>query len=58
MELSSFAVQLDSLFYYVNDIPFEEKGISIRVQNMVQLAAAHGEPMKSCFTYGSYNAAH
>ncbi|WP_349730213.1 class I SAM-dependent methyltransferase [Peribacillus frigoritolerans] len=39
------------VFDYADDKLFEEKGISNRVHNMVQLASASGEPMKSCFTY-------
>lgn len=37
---------------YANDRLFKEKGMSNRVQNMVQMATASGEPMKSCFTFG------
>ena len=36
---------------YADDKLFLEKGVSNRVQNMVQMASASGEPMKSCFTY-------
>lgn len=39
------------VFDYADDKLFEEKGMSNRVQNMVQMALASGEPMKSCFTY-------
>ncbi|MFJ7849976.1 class I SAM-dependent methyltransferase [Peribacillus sp. NPDC097224] len=39
------------VFDYADDNLFEEKGLSNRVQNMVQMASASGEPMKSCFTY-------
>jgi len=39
------------VFDYADDKLFEEKGVSNRVQNMVQMASASGEPMKSCFTY-------
>ncbi|MDQ0859671.1 methyltransferase (TIGR00027 family) [Bacillus sp. V2I10] len=39
------------VFDYADDKLFEEKGMSDRVQNMVQMASASGEPMKSCFTY-------
>ncbi|WP_318509090.1 class I SAM-dependent methyltransferase [Bacillus sp. T3] len=39
------------VFDYADEKLFEEKGFSNRVQNMVQMAAATGEPMKSCFTY-------
>jgi len=36
---------------YADEKLFEEKGISNRVDNMVKMAVASGEPMKSCFTY-------
>ncbi|MGY0694981.1 class I SAM-dependent methyltransferase [Virgibacillus sp. FSP13] len=39
------------VFDYADDKLFEEKGLSNRVQNMVQMASASGEPMKSCFIY-------
>lgn len=39
------------VFDYADERLFEEKGISGRVENMVKMAAASGEPMKSCFTY-------
>jgi len=39
------------VFDYAGDTLFEEKGMSNRVQSMVQMASASGEPMKSCFTY-------
>lgn len=39
------------VFDYADDNLFKEKGMSNRVQNMVQMASASGEPMKSCFTY-------
>ncbi|MFF2855412.1 class I SAM-dependent methyltransferase [Peribacillus sp. NPDC058002] len=39
------------VFDYADDKLFEEKGMSNRVQNMVQMASASGESMKSCFTY-------
>ncbi|WP_077595827.1 class I SAM-dependent methyltransferase [Oceanobacillus kimchii] len=39
------------VFDYADDKLFEEKGMSDRVQNMVQMASASGETMKSCFTY-------
>lgn len=39
------------VFDYADDKLFEEKGMSNRVQHMVQMASASGEPMKSCFTY-------
>lgn len=36
---------------YADENLFKEKGISDRVSHMVKMAAASGEPMKSCFTY-------
>ncbi|AWB46075.1 SAM-dependent methyltransferase [Paenibacillus sp. CAA11] len=39
------------VFDYADEKLFEEKGISNRVENMVKMASASGEPMKSCFTY-------
>ncbi|WP_257347097.1 class I SAM-dependent methyltransferase [Pseudalkalibacillus decolorationis] len=36
---------------YADEKLFEEKGMSNRVENMVKMASASGEPMKSCFTY-------
>ncbi|UPW81468.1 class I SAM-dependent methyltransferase [Lysinibacillus sp. Ag94] len=36
---------------YADEKLFNEQGISNRVDNMVKMAAASGEPMKSCFTY-------
>lgn len=39
------------VFDYADDNLFEAKGMSNRVQNMVQMASASGEPMRSCFTY-------
>ncbi|MGE7947992.1 class I SAM-dependent methyltransferase [Lysinibacillus sp. NPDC093688] len=36
---------------YADEKLFEEKDISNRVDNTVKMAAASGEPMKSCFTY-------
>lgn len=39
------------VFDYADENLFKEKGLSNRVQNMVQLASGSGEPMKSCFTY-------
>ncbi|MFL0504815.1 class I SAM-dependent methyltransferase [Ureibacillus sp. 179-F W5.1 NHS] len=39
------------VFDYADEKLFEEKGVSNRVQNMVQMALASGEPMKSCFSY-------
>lgn len=39
------------VFDYADETLFEEKGRSNRVENMVKMASASGEPMKSCFTY-------
>lgn len=39
------------VFDYADEKLFEEKGISNRVENMVKMAAASGEPMKSCYSY-------
>lgn len=39
------------VFDYADEQLFEEKGLSGRVEKMVQMAAASGEPMKSCFAY-------
>ncbi|MED4732343.1 class I SAM-dependent methyltransferase [Aneurinibacillus migulanus] len=39
------------VFDYADEKLFEEKGLSNRVENMVKMAAASGEPMKSCFSY-------
>lgn len=39
------------VFDYADETLFEEKGLSNRVENMVKMASAGGEPMKSCFTY-------
>jgi methyltransferase (TIGR00027 family) len=39
------------VFDYADDRLFSEQGRSNRVQNMVHMAAAGGEPMKSCFSY-------
>lgn len=36
---------------YADENLFVEKGMSNRVENMVKMAAASGEPMKSSFTY-------
>ncbi len=36
---------------YADENLFKAQGISNRVDNMVKMAAASGEPMKSCFTY-------
>ncbi|MDF1509569.1 class I SAM-dependent methyltransferase [Robertmurraya sp. DFI.2.37] len=39
------------VFDYADEQLFKVKGISNRVENMVKMAAASGEPMKSCFKY-------
>ncbi|MEC1262272.1 class I SAM-dependent methyltransferase [Bacillus swezeyi] len=39
------------VFDYADENLFKEKGISNRVENMVKMAAASGEPMKSCYSY-------
>src|SRR5699024_3482484 len=39
------------VFDYADEKLFEEKGISNRVENMVKMASASGESMKSNFTY-------
>ncbi|RJS59310.1 class I SAM-dependent methyltransferase [Bacillus sp. PK3_68] len=39
------------VFDYADEKLFKEKGLSNRVANMVEMAAASGEPMKSCFSY-------
>ncbi|MGE7910533.1 class I SAM-dependent methyltransferase [Lysinibacillus xylanilyticus] len=39
------------VFDFADEKLFKEQGISNRVDNMVKMAAASGEPMKSCFTY-------
>ena len=39
------------VFDYADEKLFEEKGMSNRVENMVKMALASGEPMKSSFTY-------
>nr|WP_106779536.1 class I SAM-dependent methyltransferase [Lysinibacillus timonensis] len=39
------------VFDYADEKLFEEKGMSNRVQNMLHMTSASGEPMKSCFTY-------
>ncbi|WP_112180293.1 class I SAM-dependent methyltransferase [Paraliobacillus zengyii] len=39
------------VFDYADEKLFVEKGISNRVENMVKMASASGEPMKSSFTY-------
>ncbi|WP_175639370.1 class I SAM-dependent methyltransferase [Metabacillus schmidteae] len=39
------------VFDYADEKLFKEKGMSNRVENMVKMASAGGEPMKSSFTY-------
>jgi O-methyltransferase involved in polyketide biosynthesis len=39
------------VFDYADEGLFTEQGLSGRVEKMVQMAAAGGEPMKSCFLY-------
>ncbi|WP_299093828.1 class I SAM-dependent methyltransferase [uncultured Metabacillus sp.] len=39
------------VFDYGDETLFHEKGLYNRVVNMVKMAAASGEPMKSCFSY-------
>ncbi|MGV7098985.1 class I SAM-dependent methyltransferase [Bacillus subtilis] len=39
------------VFDYAAETLFTAKGTSNRVEHMVKMAAASGEPMKSCFTY-------
>lgn len=39
------------VFDYADETLFETKGRSNRVENMVKMAAASGEPMKSCFSF-------
>ncbi|MFT8320136.1 MAG: class I SAM-dependent methyltransferase [Bacillus sp. (in: firmicutes)] len=39
------------IFDYGDEHLFTEKGRSNRVENMVKMASAGGEPMKSCFSY-------
>ncbi|MGP7817652.1 class I SAM-dependent methyltransferase [Niallia sp. 01092] len=39
------------VFDYGDEHLFTEKGLSNRVENMVKMALAGGEPMKSCFSY-------
>lgn len=39
------------VFDYADESLFTAKGLSNRVENMVKMAAASGEPMKSCFSY-------
>ncbi|WYQ41536.1 class I SAM-dependent methyltransferase [Bacillus sp. FSL W7-1321] len=58
-ELSSLLAHLFALvptgssivFDYADETLFEAKGVSNRVENMVKMAAASGEPMKSCYSY-------
>lgn len=39
------------VFDYADENLFTKKGLSNRVENMVKMAEASGEPMKSCYTY-------
>ncbi|MEN2765634.1 class I SAM-dependent methyltransferase [Ornithinibacillus xuwenensis] len=39
------------VFDYADETLFEKKGLHNRVSNMVKMASASHEPMKSCFTY-------
>lgn len=39
------------VFDYADETLFTAKGTSNRVEHLVKMAAASGEPMKSCFTY-------
>ncbi|MDQ0172554.1 class I SAM-dependent methyltransferase [Paenibacillus tundrae] len=39
------------VFDYPDEHLFEEKGISNRVQNMIQMAAVGGESIQACYTY-------
>lgn len=39
------------VFDFADETLFQEKGVSNRVDNMVKMASASGEPMKSAFTY-------
>ncbi|KMY54390.1 SAM-dependent methyltransferase [Bacillus sp. FJAT-27231] len=39
------------VFDYADETLFHEKGLSNRVENMLQMVAVSGEPMKSCFSY-------
>ncbi|MCM3716420.1 class I SAM-dependent methyltransferase [Halalkalibacter oceani] len=39
------------VFDYADERLFKEKGLSNRVENMVKMAAAGGEPMKACFSF-------
>ena len=39
------------VFDYADETLFDVKGKSNRVENMVKMALASGEPMKSCFSY-------
>ncbi|MFD2923932.1 class I SAM-dependent methyltransferase [Halobacillus naozhouensis] len=58
-EISSLMVHLFNkvpsgssvVFDYGDETLFTEKGLSNRVENMVKMATASGEPMKSCFSY-------
>lgn len=53
--IKNFFAQVPSgssiVFDYADETLFHEKGLSNRVENMVKMASATGESMKSCFTY-------
>ena len=53
--IKNFFAQVPSgssiVFDYADETLFCEKGLSNRVENMVKMASASGEPMKSCFAY-------
>lgn len=53
--IKNFFAQVPSgssiVFDYADETLFHEKGLSNRVENMVKMASASGESMKSCFTY-------
>lgn len=42
------------VFDYADEKLFEEKGMSNRVESMVKMASASGEPMKSSFAYNEF----
>ncbi|EOP53912.1 methyltransferase [Bacillus cereus VDM053] len=44
------------VFDYPDENLFTEKGLSNRVENMVEMAMVGGEPMKSCFSYAEMEA--
>ncbi len=53
--IKNFFAQVPSgssiVFDYADETLFHEKGLSNRVENMVKMASASGESMKSCFIY-------